>query len=304
MGQVRIERKTNQPMVWAFAVAGAVLATLVWGQASIAAPLTVTSGLKVHLDAGVGVTSSGGSVSQWSDQSGNSNHVYQATAANQPALFASVINGLPVVRFDGNLASGGVNADFMLSTNTLASMITNNAYTTFTVFKPTTVFRNTSPGYTNDVVFGDSHGYVALALRKPGTLPAASLYAYNFSSTDDQAIVATTTGQFYIATTRLASGVLSLDVLGGPSATVASGTTATTGVLGLSSGYVFNQTIFRGDIAELLIYNRALNATERADVQLYLNEKYGLVPEPASAGLLCAGGLFVMRRGCSKRRSF
>jgi len=49
-----------------------------------------------------------------------------------------------------------------------------------------------------------------------------------------------------------------------------------------------------GDIAEILIFNRALNATELAQVDAYLVATY--IPEPASLGLLSLGGVLLVRR--------
>lgn len=51
------------------------------------APNTVPN-LKAWFVAGVGITSAGGLVSQWGDQSGQGNHLKQATGTNQPALQA------------------------------------------------------------------------------------------------------------------------------------------------------------------------------------------------------------------------
>jgi hypothetical protein len=48
----------------------------------------------------VGVTVATG-VSQWNDQSGNTNHYTQATTTKQPALIANALNGLPVITGDG-----------------------------------------------------------------------------------------------------------------------------------------------------------------------------------------------------------
>lgn len=47
------------------------------------------------------LTVSDGHVSQWSDKSGNGNHLVQATAANQPNYGLSFLNGAPCVGFDG-----------------------------------------------------------------------------------------------------------------------------------------------------------------------------------------------------------
>ena len=52
-------------------------------------------------DAGT-VLVSGGTIYQWNDKSGHGRNLTQGTAANQPTLAAGVLNGLPVVRFDGN----------------------------------------------------------------------------------------------------------------------------------------------------------------------------------------------------------
>lgn len=62
----------------------------------INSPTYVTRGLVAAFIGGVGITSSGGFISQWADQSGNGNHLLQATGANQPADSS----GIPV--FDGS----------------------------------------------------------------------------------------------------------------------------------------------------------------------------------------------------------
>ena len=46
--------------------------------------------------------SDGDPVSQWDDKSANADHAVQATSANQPNYKTGIINGKPVVRFDGS----------------------------------------------------------------------------------------------------------------------------------------------------------------------------------------------------------
>ncbi len=69
------------------------------------------SGMQLWLRADSGVILNGSTVSQWNDFSGNSHNAYQNTIGNQPSLIQDVLNGLPVLRFNGvnsylNFASG------------------------------------------------------------------------------------------------------------------------------------------------------------------------------------------------------
>jgi len=51
------------------------------------------------LDAGQGVTESGGAVSAWADQSPSGDSLEQAVANRQPALVAGAVNGRPAISF-------------------------------------------------------------------------------------------------------------------------------------------------------------------------------------------------------------
>ena len=55
------------------------------------------------------LTASGGSVSQWSDKSGNTNHLTQGTPNLRPTLSAAAINGLNALDFTGNIMGTAVN---------------------------------------------------------------------------------------------------------------------------------------------------------------------------------------------------
>ena len=62
---------------------------------------TQIDGLKAWYDASTLTGSSGTAVSSWLDQSGNDAHMYQSTSAAQPTVQTGVLNGKPIVRFDG-----------------------------------------------------------------------------------------------------------------------------------------------------------------------------------------------------------
>jgi hypothetical protein len=52
---------------------------------------------------------------------------------------------------------------------------------------------------------------------------------------------------------------------------------------------------FKGDLAELLLYNTSLAATDRQDINEYFFAKYS-IPEPGTAVLFVAALLFSRRR--------
>jgi len=58
----------------------------------------VTEGLVLRLEADSGVTTDGGSVTKWADQSGEGNHL---TAAGDPVLRSDALNGHDVISLDG-----------------------------------------------------------------------------------------------------------------------------------------------------------------------------------------------------------
>lgn len=85
-------------------------------------------GIKIHFDAALGITQTGRGVSQWNDQSGNGNHLVQATDANRPLyVTGDTPSGSPCVHFD---AASTQLAKLSGATNASAA-----AYTLFFVVK-------------------------------------------------------------------------------------------------------------------------------------------------------------------------
>ena len=101
--------------------------------ANSGAPLPpVSSGtLSLWLKADTGVaTNANGQVSQWRDQSGNTNDALQSNSNLQPKLVTPAnLNGMPAVRFDG-IASTTV-GDFMQGSGNVGL---SNAYTSFMLY--------------------------------------------------------------------------------------------------------------------------------------------------------------------------
>ncbi len=230
--------------------------------------LAVLDGLQLWLEADVGVTTNdAGGVVQWEDQSLNGHLAAQATDALAPTLVEGALNNRPVVRFDGD--------DDFLEIPDADSLSLPNDMATFYVVK-----------------FDDFATYRAVWAKTAGNLPAATdIYAVpnsgvlrafrgdgtpnNLSSVDTSiplrpAIylvlgfdVAGSTLTHYLNNQAIGSGPVTT--------TVSDGNTPLK--IGTRDDFV---TRLKGDLAEVLIYDRALSDSERAGVFDYLQTKYDL----------------------------
>jgi len=210
-------------------------------------------------DAGQGVfdATSGGSavtdgnaVARWEDQSGSGFHLTQATAAAQPTLNNSTLNGLPVLTF----ASGDV-------ISTASSVVTGStSRVIFAVCSGSTGSSNVVASLGNQSGSGTLYavtGEIAVRVANGSRGFGTSLSATHVSLT-----VTETTGNVSGAEVRVNG-----------SSVAASSTSAQT--LNTQSGLEVGSSL-GGDIAELLIYDAALSTAERDSIEDYLTTKYGL----------------------------
>ncbi len=212
-------------------------------------PAPVQSGLALWLDASSFQTA--GFVSTWTDQSPNGrNLTAPASTGNQPSVVLNAINGLSVVRFDGN--------DVIANSYNFG-----NSYSIFTVSRMegsqnnrliTSTATNWLLGYWSgrkDVMYAG--GWVKL---DPNQAPDTGVHFYGATGTEGGPT------NFYDGASLLASSS------GG-----------TIGPNGLSLGASLNNPASeasKGDIAEVLMYDHALSATDRAAVVAYLTAKWGV----------------------------
>lgn len=237
-------------------------------------PGGVNTNLEAWYDAGTGVTTAGGSVSNWADQSGNGNDATQATAVNQPTNPGGVLNGQPVVRFDGT------NDQLALS------RVVQDDFSIIAVFSTIQNFGSSAnwyqgaglvdaevPGVTNDFGMSMGGGNIATGIGNPDTT-VASAGAYN-------------DGVGHIATFRRSTGAdqIAQFVDGASQGTSNAGGTQSLNVptrIVLGSLQT-NINYFNGDIAEAIIYSTPLIESRRTIVENYLSSKY-------NAGLNTIGG--------------
>jgi hypothetical protein len=237
--------------------------------ASQAQTLTVTTDLQLWLKADAGVTANDQSgVSAWEDQSGNNNHATQPTDTLSPLRVNGAQNGQPVLRFDG--------VDDYLSVADAESLSFTGDLTTFFVVK-----------------FDDFVTYRAVWAKTANNFPAPTDYYVVPGSGRPQVYRGNGTdvgiGSF-LSTTALSAGsylTVGFGIEGSTCSHFLGAQAASTGTLNATAadtdqplligtrGDLF--TKMKGDIAEILIYSRALTPTERASVADYLAQKYGIV---------------------------
>ena len=287
-------------------IAVCVAPLLLTGSAALATP--VTSGLELWLKADSLGLSDGANVSSWLDSSSNGRAAEQGTLANQPTFHTNVVNGLPVVRFDGslhefalNVAPAGARA---LWTNL---NIGSSGMTVMAVINPTLINSNTDAS----LLFGDENGMIGV-----NAVESNAFNDIRFFRHAAQALTGPHPAGFFIPeyvgsnmaasasntkTVRMNAGALGTN-------------TANNSVLGVGemvsvgTDIVNNPgrpTNFSGDVAELLIYSRVLSESELNAVGVYLEGKYGLetayVPEPAF-GAAAAGCIAIAMSRYGRRR--
>jgi len=219
-----------------------------------------TSDLLVWLKADAG--NKGSYVDYWRDQSGRENHATQTATSSQPQFVDKVVNNRAIVRFvDDYLAL----PTFSYTQAELYVVLkaTNDVPSTgrgFGVFASSG--ENTHYPWSDGVIYDNFASNVRKTVGNP-LKPLDQFHLYN---------VLSKAGEW---TARI-NGVVAFTT---------NNNTVTYGVppqLGKSVGSYY----FAGDIAELLIFNRALTDAERYTVGGYLDQKYDLGPPPVPSGLL------------------
>jgi hypothetical protein len=234
-------------------------------QAEAAYSPTDISELALWLDAADTSTihQTSGSVSQWDDKSGHSNHVSQATAARQPTTGANTQNGKNVLDFDG---------DFLV----------RKTFTGGALPQPNTIF----VVYQHDAIepvsevrsFIYDGGDNTPEKRHVLYLNDSSGGRYYFSGTPTDTGSPASTGQFYIDALVYDSPNSEYYVNGG-SALSSSDDTGAQDLNGITLGDVFGQNTlypFVGKIAELVVYGKKLSVAEMNQEGGRLKDKWGL----------------------------
>ncbi len=211
----------------------------------------------------------GKAIATWYDLSANKNNAVNAVTGSAPTYTANVINGLPVVRFNGSSNFLTFDGSPLVSSN-------------YTIFAVTT---RRSDKDNNAILGGTEVGCNYCNLRIGYFIngsPRFRFAHYNdgTSATDyiDTDISAYVSSIFEVSTMSFDSSSGKIYYKNG--ATIASVTTAAAktvlaswggSAVGRSEAFYFN-----GDIAEIIIFTKSLSFTERKDVEQYLGKKWGI----------------------------
>jgi hypothetical protein len=254
----------------------AFLSVLISLWAASAAMSITTEGLKLWLEADAGITLSGSNVSAWADQSGSGANAAQTVDANQPVLMANSINGLPAVDFDGV-------DDFMTFTLPI------NDLTGMTIFVVSAATQDVTPPFPycqNAAIFWNESASWGTVHVTP--LQSAVWIRFGTGSTQTLPVkfdYAAPMADVFTITTAMMDGANDYLYVNGdqvlentkPQGVIANN--RDTGNLG--RGYN-DDTYFPGKIAAVLVYDRTLPASQRQEVEEYLNVKYFQAPTAAN----------------------
>ena len=214
-------------------------------------PVTTTSNLWGWYDASSSsnyiLTS--GAVSQWSDLSGNGRHLTQSTSSRRPTVKVAEKNGLNVIYFDGGLKG-----------LTTASLTLNNPITIFVAVKMYSLASYTS------IYDGYNNNEANLAGNSGNTI---QLYTQGFVGG-----FSAVTNTWYRITHSM-NGGSSYDRRNDTVTNTWSDGSVTMGGLRIGEGDGGGEN-GNMDIAEVIVYDRALNTSEVNNINTYLSNKWGI----------------------------
>jgi len=220
----------------------------------------------LSLNPALWLSDTGSNAAQWDDISGNGRHATQATSANQPAIVTGALNGRQVRRFDGvdDLMTG-------------SRILTAANFSCYIVVKGVgQQNRNILSQRSTGANIGRTHLCVTDDLTTPYS--TARLFFNNGTSYSVRSSTPVFNNNFNIFYSQSdGAGNSHVRVNGGLPEGALTGQNWTPenqpyqlGALSTTS----NQ--FAGDIAEVLVFPRALTTTERQAVERYLSNKYAI----------------------------
>jgi hypothetical protein len=233
-------------------------------------PLT---GLKLWLKSDEGLVVNGSSITQWSDSSGAGTHATQPDPARRPIRAPNALAGKPVVRFDGfndflsfTLPVNGWSAMTMVVVNANASNYDGSIFGSYHA----SLFWTPLAGSTGDSVYlTPLRTEVQFRFGNGQPPPDRPIYRRPISLG----------AAFSITMATKDSGTETIHVNRNEVLRLTGRRPVLAGIAGTAFlGKGANNVVFGGDIAEVIVYDRALSDAEKLQVQNHLLTKYLLLP--------------------------
>ncbi|MFK7849884.1 MAG: DUF6288 domain-containing protein [Akkermansiaceae bacterium] len=203
------------------------------------------------------ITLAAGKVAEWGDKSGNNRNATQTTATNQPTLTSGGLNGMDVLTFDGSSDFLNVDLDFMAGVD----------HSVFVVTKTT--------AHTD--IYGAANGGSGSNSLHVGYRSSSS-YRMNYWANDWYGTVSSNhqSGATNLLNFVWQPGVSKEIFANGFS----EGTTSNAGLIATMSGggrisNVVGHGFYGGDLAEFIVFDRALTLAERQSMEGFLAHKWG-----------------------------
>jgi hypothetical protein len=215
----------------------------------------------------------GTAVRIWSDQSGNGYDATQSTTAARPTYIASGLNGLPVVRFDGtddNLALSGGALGMLRNVAGATVFLVVKYPANSTAMFPFAIRTNaTTPRIQMLQSSANKFQTAGRRLDADTTITLTST-----QSVTTNAVIQTAFADYQNTILRqFINGTIDGENLSFQT----SGNTSDTDSNAISIGATAVPSFpLNGDIAEIIVYNRALNTSELSQVHRYLSRKWGI----------------------------
>jgi type II secretory pathway pseudopilin PulG len=234
-----------------------------------------TTGMTLWLDANdcttIKLADNTAKVSQWNDKSPSGTNFTQAFDSQRPTYTLAAINSKPSIHFTGKyLSTASLPGSTFFSATESTSFLVSTP-TSATLERLALIWRTSNTNrYAigrdfSHVFYFDNPNVTVNSGRLMGTISVDSRWSiYSF--------VKNSTGQYIYNNGTLESSQNTSSTL--------DTSVSTPMYIGMYDGGGF---YFLGDMAEILIYNRALSTTERNGIESYLGTKYNIFIDPVSS---------------------
>ncbi len=227
--------------------------TVDWNVTTAAFLPTSITGCRLWLDANQGITSSGGNVSQWNDQSAVANN-FTAAGSARPTIVTNALNGYTVVRFNGS-----------------SNIITAGSSDSYKHFFIVAKYSATSFADYDGLICGNvADNNNGILIGDHTTAGLTKFYnSSNFGQTCDYYMAGTS----YINSNRQAPmnfyALIEYNLQTGSSGWAS---------IVLEMGTDRGQSIryWNGDVAEVIAYNAIITGTNLTNIRTYISGKYGI----------------------------